>query len=441
MQLTTALAIANGYAPNSEELGKLSDILDPDLIDEAFDKAGVGTVRKRRLPLDMVLWSIIGMALYRNTSVWDIVGQMNIMLPGRRALVAPSAIPQARQRLGEHAVQSVFEHTQAIWNEQAEHPTWHGLRLLGVDGVVWRTPDSNENQQAFKKSSNQFGEQYPQVRMVCQMELTSHLLTGSQFDCASTNEMVLAEGLIESTANHSLTLFDRGFYSLGLLHKWQNTGVERHWLIPMRKGTQYKVLRKIGRHQKLIELTTTPQSRKKYPNLPETMQARMLTRTIDGKERTILTSMVDPLRYPSEDIVELYEQRWEIELGYREMKQVLLQNHYTLRSKRPEMIRQELWGILLAYNIIRYQMVKMASKIKGIYPNQLSFTSCATAIINWLYTASLNSAGNIPKTLEHLQEIAEHYVLPIRRTERVYPREVRSKPQKYARKKCQSALN
>src|SRR5690606_7085077 len=169
------------------------------------------------------------------------------------------------------------------------------------------------------------------LRMVCQMELTSHLLTGSQFDCASTNEMVLAEGLIESTANHSLTLFDRGFYSLGLLHKWQNTGVERHWLIPMRKGTQYKVLRKIGRHQKLIELTTTPQSRKKYPNLPETMQARMLTRTIDGKERTILTSMVDPLRYPSEDIVELYEQRWEIELGYREMKQVLLQNHYTLR--------------------------------------------------------------------------------------------------------------
>ncbi|RUO57310.1 IS4 family transposase [Pseudidiomarina insulisalsae] len=435
MQLTTALAMANGYAPNAGELGKLSDILDPNLIDQAFDNAGVGTLRKRRLPLDMVLWSIIGMALYRNTSVWDIVGQMNIMLPGKRTLVAPSAIPQARQRLGEHAVQMVFEHTQAIWNAQAEHPTWHGLRLLGVDGVVWRTPDSTENAQAFKKSSNQHGEQHPQVRMVCQMELTSHLLVSSRFESSSTNEMVLAEQLIETTPDHSLTLFDRGFYSLGLLHKWQQAGTERHWLIPLKKGTQYKVLRKVGRNQKLVELTTTPQSRKKYPELPETLQARLLSQVIDGKERTILTSMIDPMRYPSSDIVELYEQRWEIELGYREMKQSLLQNHYTLRSKRPEMVRQELWGILLAYNIIRYQMIKMASKLKGIYANQLSFTSCATVIINWLYTASLFSAGNIPKTLGNMQDLGEHFILPMRRTERIYPREVRSKQVKYPVKK------
>ena len=71
--------------------------------------------------------------------------------------------------------------------------------------------------------------------MVCQMELSSHLITGSAFDDYKVNEMVLAEKLIETTPDNSLTLFDKGFYSLGLLHKWQTTGSERHWLNPLKR--------------------------------------------------------------------------------------------------------------------------------------------------------------------------------------------------------------
>ncbi|WP_337076017.1 transposase, partial [Aeromonas veronii] len=73
------------------------------------------------------------------------------------------------------------------------------------------------------------------------------------------------------------------------------------------------------------------------------------------KERQVLTSMVDPMRFPGVDIVELYSHRWEIELGYREMQQ----HRLTLRSKKAAGIRQELWGVLLAYNLLRSQMVKM----------------------------------------------------------------------------------
>ena len=76
--------------------------------------------------------------------------------------------------------------------------------------------------------------------MVCQMELTSHLLTAASFDSVSTSEMNLAADLIETTPDHSLTLFDKGFYSLGLLHRWSETGVEKHWLLPLKKGTQYE---------------------------------------------------------------------------------------------------------------------------------------------------------------------------------------------------------
>ncbi|MUK39661.1 IS4 family transposase, partial [Aliivibrio fischeri] len=227
-------------------------------------------------------------------------------------------------------------------------------------------------------------------RMVCQMELTSHLLINSAFDSTKVSEMILAEQLISSTPDNSITLFDKGFYSLGLLHKWSTTGSERHWLLPVKKGTIYEEVRTLGRQDRLVRLKTSPQARKKFPELPEYIEARLVNKKMKGKETQILTSMVDPMRFPSSEMVELYSERWEIEVGYREMKQTLLNSEHHLRSKKPEMIRQELWGILLGYNLLRYQMVKMSHTVEGLQANQLSFTSCSLAIINMLYTMSLN---------------------------------------------------
>ncbi len=112
---------------------------------------------------------------------------------------------------------------------------------------MWRTPDTPDNAAAFAKPGTQHGETtYPQVRMLCQMELTSHLLVQAVMESSAVSEMVLAEQLIAHTPDHSLPLFDKGFYSLGLLHAWRAAGVERHWLLPLKKGTQYEVVRKLG---------------------------------------------------------------------------------------------------------------------------------------------------------------------------------------------------
>ena len=73
-------------------------------------------------------------------------------------------------------------------------------------------------------------------------------------------------------------------------------------------------------------------------------------------------------------MADLYSHRWEIELGYREIKQTMQLSRLTLRSKKPELVEQELWGVLLAYNLVRYQMIKMAGHLKGYWPNQLSFS-------------------------------------------------------------------
>lgn len=268
------------------------------------------------------------------------------------------------------------------------------------------------------------------------VRLTSHLLIGAAMDKYSTNEMILAEQLIETTPDNSLTLFDRGFYSLGLLNAWQAKGQNRHWLIPLKKGAQYELVEKLGKQDLRVRIATSPQAQKKWPGLPTHVEARLLHKKVKGKECFILTSMLDTKQFMRDEIVDLYSQRWEIELGYREIKQQLLANEFTLRSKKSEMVKQELWGVLLCYNLIRYQMVRMAKTLPGIYPNELSFTLCANAIVSLFERGfTLISAHHIPKELEDLTRKAEFFVLPFRREERSYPRLVKRKPSKYPHKK------
>jgi len=429
MQLSDALSQVS--LNNRTEFQNLTDIPSPEIIQTGLENSGIATIRKRKLPMESVVWAVIGMALFRKFPMRQLVNQLDILLPNGTPYIASSAITQARQKLGSESIRSIFQQTQKQWHEHAQHPGWCDLNLYGVDGVVWRTPDTLENSQAFERTCNHHGKAgYPQVRMVCQMELSSHLLTNSAFDSVAVNEMVLAERLIKNTPDHSLTLFDRGFYSLGLLHRWQNTGKRRHWLIPLKKNILYDVVYEFSKQDRIVCLKSCPQARKKWPDLPETMEARLLSKKVNGKIVHILTSMVQPSAFPKDDIIDLYAHRWEIELGFREIKQSLLDNRFTLRSNQPDLIRQELWGILLAYNLIRYKMILMAKTLKGIHPNQLSFHGASLHIIHHLSLLPYVTPGNIPKYVMDIEKAAAQFVLPMRR-EQSYPRVLKCSKNRY----------
>ncbi|MDF2155948.1 IS4 family transposase, partial [Vibrio sp. CAU 1672] len=190
-------ALNNVHQFSAEQLSGLSDLLSPEMIDECLRDAGVTTIRKRRLPMEMMVWSVVGMSLYRHLSMEKVVSQLDILLPGKKPFVAPSAVIQARKRLGSEVVKAVFNKTQQLWHEKTPHPDWHGLTLHAVDGVAWRTPDTPDNDQIFGRTGNKTTvSDYPQVRMVCHMELTSHLLTSAAFDSVSSSEVDLTTQLI-----------------------------------------------------------------------------------------------------------------------------------------------------------------------------------------------------------------------------------------------------
>ena len=299
MLIGQALDLISRYDSLRNPLTSLGDYLAPELISRCLAESGTVTLHKRRLPLEMMVWCIVGMALERKEPLHQIANRLDIMLPGNRPFVAPSAVIQTRQRLGIEAVRRVFTKTAQLWHNATPHPHWCGLTLLAIDGVFWRTPDTPENDAAFPRQTHAGNPAlYPQVKMVCQMELTSHLLTAAAFGTMKNSENELAEQLIEQTGDNTLTLMDKGYYSLGLLNAWSLAGEHRHWMIPLRKGAQYEEIRKLGKGDHLVKLKTSPQARKKWPGLGNEVTARLLTVTRKGKVCHLLTSMTDAIRFP-----------------------------------------------------------------------------------------------------------------------------------------------
>ena len=151
------------------------------------------------------------------------------------------------------------------------------------------------------------------------------------------------------------------------------------------------------------------------------------------KPQTLLTSMIDPVAYPAAEIVALYHERWEIELGYDEVKTVMLAREETTRSRTPRGVAQELWGLALAYNLVRLEMERIAVEA-GVTPDRISFKGALMCIEHALLTLSLESAGRIPEHLRRLRADVAHFVLPKRR-QRSYPRAVKIKMSNYPRKR------
>lgn len=244
-----------------------------------------------------------------------------------------------------------------------------------VDGVSFRTQYNKENHNAFGSDSNQFGQgSYPQIRMCSLVEVSSHLLLNSSFNARHVGEMTLAKILLPSVLDDSSTLFDRGYYSLGLLSHRHTQGQNTHWMLPERKDLQYQIERSINTNDKIIILTSSPQAKRKFADLPEQITAQLTTYKVNGKSYRVLFSLIDPMRYPYDELTEVYTQHWEIELGFRGMKLRLHQSKHALRSKKPDMARQGLWGLLVAYNLIRIVMTDAEKAENKLIPRQLSFS-------------------------------------------------------------------
>lgn len=418
--------------------------LDTVWVEEALQSTDTATVRRRRLPAQQVVWLVIGMALLRDRPLAEVVRQLDLVLPaadGTRS-IAPSAIVQARARVGPDPLQWLFHRTGPEWGlPSAAAERWRGLALFGVDGTTLRVPDSAENRAHFgsQKGGPRGPTGYPQVRMATLMVLRSHLLVDASFGPYGLDERRYAAQLWSSVPDDSLVLLDRGFLQANVLVPLQQGGANRHWMTRAKTTTKWKTLKKLGPGDFLIELTVSRTARKKDPTLPATFVARAVRYQRKGyRPSCLLTSLIDPKRYPAEELRVLYHERWELELGYGEIKTDMLQRLETIRSKSPAAVEQELWGLLIAYNLIRLEMQRIADEL-GVSPLRISFIAALRYIVDeWTWTTFTTSPGAIPRHLDDMRDKIRRFVLPPRRPHRTFPRAVKIKMSNYARKRPSS---
>ncbi|CAJ1831559.1 IS4 family transposase ISAs30 [Aeromonas veronii] len=123
------------HASKAAQFESLSDLIPNELITTLLGEEGVATLRRRRMPMERLVWAIIGMAIFHHVPMTQLVNQLDILLPGDRPFVAPSAFLQARQKLGDKSIERLFHETASLWHQQANHPGWAGLQLLAGCGA------------------------------------------------------------------------------------------------------------------------------------------------------------------------------------------------------------------------------------------------------------------------------------------------------------------
>jgi hypothetical protein len=440
---TEALEFTSEFAP--KEFPRLLEHLGATWIDEALVSTGTATMRRRRLPAEQAVWLVLGMAVMRDQPITEVARQLEIALPasdGSRT-VASSALTQARARLGAAPMEWLFLRSAEEWaHRSAGEDRWRGLGLYGVDGTTLRVADSVENRDHFggQDSGRHEGGRdervsgYPLMRLVVVMALRSHLLAAAAFGPFGIDERVYATSLWETVPDHSLVLIDRLHLQASVLVPLMTTGSERHWITRAKANTTYSTIRRLGAGDELVEFNVRREARVKDPTLPTHFDARVIRYQRKGfKPQLLITSLLDQNRYPASEIRALYHERWEIELGFDELKTEMLERLETIRSKSPDAVAQEMWGLLIAYNLIRLEIQRVATEL-DVHPLRISFVAALReCVLAWKFAAT-SPPGSIPGNLATITDRMRHYVLPPRRPARVFPRAVKIKMSNYARK-------
>lgn len=431
-----------GELPSADDgaFDRLRKSINPDWVESALEATGTATLRRRRLPAEQVIWLVLGMALYRHRPIDDLVGRLDLVLPGSgRASMAKSAVAQARARLGDEPLKWLFEKCSKKWgHESARRHEWRGLALYGVDGTTVRVPDSPENRSFFGSHDAGAGRGisgYPLARIVTLMALRSHILVAAKFGPYG-DERPYARELWPEVPDDSLAIVDRNFLASNILIPLAASGRSRHWLTRATSRISWSVLKKLGDGDALVEVEVHRSSRANYPDLPLVWQMRAIRYHRPGfRPQTLLTSLVDAKRFPADELRALYHERWEIELGFDEVKTEMLDRQEAIRSKTPKGVLQELWAVGLAYNLVRLEMERIADEA-DVTPSQISFVVSLRLIRDeWMWAAASRAPGAIPRNLRRLRDELKRFILPPRRPERRYPRAVKIKMSNYERKR------
>jgi hypothetical protein len=384
--------------------GLLEELLGRDAIGRALAEAPGSGRYESALNAKMTLVCVLAGCLFPGEG-YDRVLARAFGIPGLRFWPGPvptaSALSQARERLGEHALRRLFEiDAEAGDAELGLTALWHGLEVTAIDGTTMEL-DRNDALACEFGSSSEAGR--PLLRIVGHVRVASRRWIAAEAGAYHQGENELADGLLGSFRSGMVSLADRGFPSVERYLAAAGTGADLVWRwkndsksLPARTlevlpdGSELVVMRESGG---MLARRRREARNHAAPRLPDTI-ARLVTfsivtRTVSGRSKTtrirVLTTLLDHEEFPAREIAELYAQRWQIEIAFLHLKATVRGGRRELRGQSPVLARQEAWGLLLIHNMAATAVARAAAQA-GTDPRLIPFAP-ALALIRDRVTA------------------------------------------------------
>jgi hypothetical protein len=325
--------------------------------------------RMRDLPAPLVAYYVIGLSLFPRAGYEAVLGWLlcGVGWLNQTALRLSSkgALSRARTRLGAEPMRQLFVRlARPLTTPDLPGSYWRGLQVVALDGSMLALQDTEENAQEFGYGSNQNGRSaYPLLRFTALVEVGTRLIFAAACGPYRQAETTLAKDVLGELRVGMICLADRLFPTPELWRAAQASGAQLVWRVKV--GLKIRRLRVLSDQSWLGE----------WGEGHKAQQVRVIEYRLKagGTEvYRLFTTLLDPAQAPALELARLYPQRWEIELSVREGKGVLRQGQLTLRSKTPELVRQEFWGLLMAHHIVR-KMMAQAALADGRDPDELSF--------------------------------------------------------------------
>ena len=383
-------------------LGVITKTFPDSVIGSVLARTGKASVRQRDLPAQVVVYYVIALALYMQSSYREV---LRCLLEGVQWLRDPSAgvrvagksgISQARTRLSWEPVQQLHDELVKPIAVRSTRGAWYRTwRLVSVDGSTFDVADEKVNEDAFSRPGASRGASaYPQIRFVSLVENGTHVLFGSRMGGYQTGEITLAKAVLASLNKGMLCMADRNFFGFELWKLARGTGADLLWR--MKKNMRMACEKPLPDGSYLSHVYPSERDWRHQTNGIALRVIDYRLEGIDGAEPIyrLATTILDPDKAPAEELAALYHERWEIETAFDELKTHLRGANIVLRSKTPDLVRQEFYGLMMAHFAIRGLMHEAALKADQD-PDRLSFLHAVRVI-----RRKLNVYGAIPPSAE-----------------------------------------
>jgi hypothetical protein len=331
--------------------------------------------RKRLLPASMMVYYVIALGLFVGVGCREVLrrlldGAMWIW-PNEVRVATESAITQARQRLGSIPIEALYEEVVVPIAKKITRGAWYrAWRVVTLDGFILDVAESDENVDTFGRPGASRGKSaYPQTRVVGFLENGTHVFFGAEMDRCDVGETTIARRILGKLRRNMLCLADRNFLCYPLWEQAVATGAKLVWRAKLR--LVIPKMRKLADGSYLAKLYPSAKHRRQDC---DGILVRLIDYRIDGFRESyrLVTNILDPAKAPALELAQLYSERWTIETAFDEIKTHLRGRNIVLRSKLPELVRQDVFGLLLAHYGVRFVMHDAALS-EDISTDELSF--------------------------------------------------------------------